>query len=105
MLRSTPPVDDFAFKVNIVAVVRVHAADESVARKIVPTVLGAPGTVEIGLANQNNAAMGLDGTVTDVDFQVSKLTRDHTHSEERMSRSPEGRPLSKAPESGTKKIG
>jgi hypothetical protein len=71
-------MDDFAFKVNIVAVVRVRAADESVARKVVPTVLGSPGTVEIGLANQNNAAMGLDGAVTDVDFTISKMTRDHT---------------------------
>ena len=49
---------DFAFKVNLVALVRVRAADESVARKVVPTVLGAPSTVEIGLANENNAATG-----------------------------------------------
>src|SRR5262245_38555542 len=40
---------DFAFKVNLVAVVRVRAADESVARQVVPDVLGAPSTVEIGL--------------------------------------------------------
>ena len=71
-------MDDFAFKVNIVAVVRVRAADESVARKLVPTVLGSPGTVEIGLANQNNAAVGRDGAVTDVDFEIAKMTRDHT---------------------------
>jgi hypothetical protein len=32
---------DFAFKVNLVAVVRVRAADESVARQVVPEVLGA----------------------------------------------------------------
>ena len=57
---------------------RVRAADESVARKVVPTVLGAPGTVEIGLANQNNAAVGLDGMVTDVDFEIAKMTKDHT---------------------------
>jgi hypothetical protein len=44
---------DFAFKVNLVALVRVRAVDESVARKVVPTVLGAPSTVEIGLANEN----------------------------------------------------
>jgi hypothetical protein len=30
---------DFAFKVNLVAVVRVRADDESIARKVVPTVL------------------------------------------------------------------
>ena len=34
---------DIAFKVNIVAVVRVRAAEENVARKVVPTVLAAPG--------------------------------------------------------------
>ena len=65
-------MDDFAFKVNIVAVVRVRAADESVARKVVLTVLRSPGTVEIGLANQNNAAVGLDGMVTDVDLKLRR---------------------------------
>ena len=34
-------MEDFTFKVNLVAVVRVRAGDESVARKAVPTVLGA----------------------------------------------------------------
>jgi hypothetical protein len=33
---------DFALKVNLVAVVRVRAGGESVARKVVSTVLGAP---------------------------------------------------------------
>ena len=41
---------DFTFKVNLVAVVRVRASDESIARKIVPDALGAPGTAEIRLA-------------------------------------------------------
>jgi hypothetical protein len=50
-------VDDFTFKVNLVAVVRVRAGDESIARKIVPKVLGAPGTAEIRLANESNAAI------------------------------------------------
>ena len=62
---------DFAFKVNLVAVVRVRADDESVARKIVPTVLGAPDTVEIRLANENNAAGSHHATVTDVDFSIT----------------------------------
>ena len=65
-----PAVEDFTFKVNLVAVVRVRADDESVARKIVPTVLGAPGTVEIRLANENNTARGHRATVTDVDFSI-----------------------------------
>ena len=59
---------EFTFKVNLVAVVRVRAADESVARQVVSTILGAPGTVEIGLANENNAAVGNHATITDVDF-------------------------------------
>ena len=64
---------DFTFKVNLVAVVRVRADDESVARKIVPTVLGAPGTAEIRLANENNAAKGHHATVTDVDFSIGSV--------------------------------
>jgi hypothetical protein len=64
---------DFAFKVTLVAVVRVRADDESVARKIVPTVLGAPGVVEIRLANENNAAMAHNATVTDVDFSIESV--------------------------------
>jgi hypothetical protein len=45
-----PAMKDFVFKVNLVAVVRVRADDESLARKVVPTVLGAPGVVGIRLA-------------------------------------------------------
>jgi hypothetical protein len=66
-------MEDFVFKVNLAAVVRVRAADENVARQVVPTVLGAPGTVEIGLANQNNAATGRDARITDVDFSVKSI--------------------------------
>jgi hypothetical protein len=54
----------FAFKVSLVAVVRVRAEDKSAARKVVPTVLGAPGVVEIRLANENNA---------DVDFSIGSV--------------------------------
>ena len=68
-----PTMEDFTFKVNLVAVVRVRADDESVARKIVPTVLGALGTVEIRLANENNAARGHHATVTDVDFSIGSV--------------------------------
>jgi hypothetical protein len=64
---------DFAFKVNLVAVVRVRADDESVARKVVPTVLGAPGTAEIRLANENNAATDCHAAVTDVDFSIGSV--------------------------------
>jgi hypothetical protein len=66
-------MEDYTFKVNLVAVVRVRAEDESVARKIVPAVLGAPGTAEIRLANENNAAKGHHATVTDVDFSIGSV--------------------------------
>ena len=66
-------MEDFTFKVNLVAVVRVRADDESIARKIVPAVLGAPGTAEIRLANENNAAKGHHATVTDVDFSIESV--------------------------------
>ena len=66
-------MEDFTFKVNLVAVVRVCADDESIARKIVPTVLGAPGTAEVRLANENNAAKGHHVTVTDVDFSIGSV--------------------------------
>ena len=68
------PLRDFEFKMNLVAVVRVRAADESVARQVVPTVIGAPSTAEIGLANQNNVgATGRDATVTSVDFSIGPI--------------------------------
>jgi hypothetical protein len=63
---------EFAFKVNLVAVVRVRAADESIARQVVPEVLGAPGSIEIGLTNQNVRAMGREATVTGVDFSIGR---------------------------------
>ena len=66
-------MEDFTFKVNLVAMVRVRAGDESVARKIVPTVLGAPGIAEIRLANENNAATGRHATVTDVEFSIGSV--------------------------------
>jgi hypothetical protein len=64
---------EFAFKVNLVAVVRVRAADESIARQVVPEVLGASGSIEIGLTNQNVRAMGRDATVTGVDFSIGQI--------------------------------
>ena len=64
---------DFMFQVNLVAVVRVQAADESVAREIVPDVLGAPGTAEIRQANKNHLEMGRDAAVTSVDFSIVQI--------------------------------
>jgi hypothetical protein len=71
---SIPAMKDFTFKVNLIAMVRVRAADEPVARQVVPMVLGAPGSTEIALANENNAATGHDARVTDVSFSIASLT-------------------------------
>jgi hypothetical protein len=57
-------MNEYVYEVTLRAVVRVRAVDEEVARKVVPTVLGSPGTLEIGLANENNAAVGQVATVT-----------------------------------------
>jgi hypothetical protein len=70
--REAYAMSDFAFKVNIVAVVRVRAADENVARKVATTVLKAPGTVELRLANEGSAAFLKDAIITNVDFSVEK---------------------------------
>src|SRR6478736_6944999 len=59
---------EYAFKVKLAAVVRVRAANETVARRALPSVLGPPGTVDIKVTNENNAALGVNAVVTDVDF-------------------------------------
>jgi hypothetical protein len=64
-------VKEFAFEVNLIARVRVIAADESSARQVVPSVLGAPGSAEIALANAGNAVRG-DAVITAVDFLVGE---------------------------------
>ena len=61
-------MNEYVFEMQIVAAVRVHAVDENVARKVVPSVLGSPGTAEIRMANENNAGFGLNALVTNVDF-------------------------------------
>jgi hypothetical protein len=61
-------MQEYAFQVKLVAIVRVRAADEALARKVVPSVLGSPGNVEIRLANESNTSRGLHATVTEVDF-------------------------------------
>jgi hypothetical protein len=65
---------EYAFKVNLVAAVKVHAADEAAARKVVPDVLGAPGTTEVALINENNAAVGHDAKIAEVEFNIRSIT-------------------------------
>jgi hypothetical protein len=65
-----PAMEEFVFKVSLRAVVRVRAADEKVARNVVPAVLGAPSSTEIALANQNIVPFGRDATITGVEFSM-----------------------------------
>ena len=70
-MRKTVAKKTFAFETAIDAVVRVQAADEDSARKAVPSVLGAPGTTEIRIANENViAGHGIDAVIEDVEFNV-----------------------------------
>jgi hypothetical protein len=73
--REEPAMPEFDFRVNIVAQVRVQADDENAARKIVPTILAAPGATEIRLANEGSAVSGRDATVTDVIFSIASVNR------------------------------
>ncbi len=51
-------MNEYVFEVQLVAAVRVHGVDGNVARKVVSSVLGSPGTEEVRMANENNAALG-----------------------------------------------
>jgi hypothetical protein len=61
-------MSEYVFEVRLRAVVRVRAPDEEVAREVVTSVVGPPSGLEIGLANQNNAAIGCKAAVTEVEF-------------------------------------
>jgi hypothetical protein len=61
-------MNEYSFEVGVRAVVRVQASNPDEARKVVETVLGAPGSQEIELANRNNQGLGRDAIVTAVDF-------------------------------------
>ena len=61
-------MNEYSFEVGVQVFVRVQASEPEVARKVVESVLGAPSSQEIELANQNNQALGRDATVTAVDF-------------------------------------
>jgi hypothetical protein len=49
---------------------RRRGANETVARQALPSVLSPPGTVDIKVTNENNAALGVNAHVTDVDFSI-----------------------------------
>jgi hypothetical protein len=64
-------MNEYLFEVGLRAVVRVQASNPDVARKVIESVLGAPGSQEIELANRNNQGVGRDATVTAVEFVQS----------------------------------
>jgi hypothetical protein len=64
-------MNDYVFEVQLVAAVRVHGVDENDARKVISSVLGSPGMEEVRMANENNAALGRNALVTDVDFSIA----------------------------------
>jgi hypothetical protein len=53
-------VPRYVFEVKVAGTVRVRAADETEARKIVPALLVLPGPEEVRMANDANAKMGWD---------------------------------------------
>jgi hypothetical protein len=67
-------MEDFVFEVDITAVVRVLATDESAARKVVLTTLRTPGAAQINLANETNAFVA-NATICEVDFVVDAVDR------------------------------
>ena len=63
-------MSEFTFKVNLVAVVRVRAADERLRAKSFLQSLEHPAPLKLD-GNENNAAVGNHATITDVDFSFS----------------------------------
>jgi hypothetical protein len=62
----------FAFETTIKAVVRVLASDEDSARKVVPTILAAPGTADIRIVNENvGVGLGIQALVKQVEFNAA----------------------------------
>ena len=61
----------YVFEVNVAGTVRVRATDEFEARKVVPAVLLLPGPDEVRTANDSNAKIGWDATITSVRFRVT----------------------------------
>ena len=59
----------YVFEVQVAGTVRVRAADEIGARKVVPAVLLLPGPDEVRMANDANSKLGWEATITSVDFR------------------------------------
>jgi hypothetical protein len=63
-------VPSYVFEIKVAGTVRVRAADEMEARKVVPAVLVLPGPDEVRMANDDNAKFGWDAIITSVNFRV-----------------------------------
>jgi hypothetical protein len=63
-------VPSYVFEIKVAGTVRVRAADEMEARKVVPAVLVLPGPDEVRMANDDNAKFGWHATITSVNFRV-----------------------------------
>jgi hypothetical protein len=63
-------VPRYVFEVNVAGTVRVRAADEIEARKVVPAVLLLPGPDDVRMANDSNSQIGWNATITSVNFRV-----------------------------------
>jgi hypothetical protein len=68
--RQEGLVPNYVFAVNVAGTVRVRAPDEVEARKVVPAVLLLPGPDEVRMANESNAKIGWEATITSVNFRV-----------------------------------
>jgi hypothetical protein len=62
-------MQDYEFEVTIVAVVRVRAENEGLARQVVgSSALASPSTEEIRMANEGEFVLGKQATIIAVDF-------------------------------------
>jgi hypothetical protein len=67
-------MQEHVFEVRLVAVVRVCAQNDGVAREVVASALGSPSTEEVRLANEANFLMGKAATIVAVDFSVDEVS-------------------------------
>jgi hypothetical protein len=64
---------EYGFEITIVAVVRVRAQSESLAREVLScSALASPSADEIRLANQAEFVRGKAATVVSVDFSIEE---------------------------------
>ena len=65
-------MQEYLFEVRLIAVVRVRARNENLAREVATSALGSPSTEEISLANEADFLMGREATIVAVDFSVDE---------------------------------